>query len=519
LRVTWKQEADKLIFNFELDKDGNTDEFRNPAGAHRMHKLAKKSFYVRIPKSIHFQSPHPDSIALAITILLGVFIGKRLAVQEGVSLEFKKVFEAVTGKTISPVNNKLKPRLTKSNFLPALAYSGGVDSTAAMSVMPDNTVLIFADRVDKKDQRYNKSAVYSAIDNLTKKERHVIKVETDIEYVINPITFAHPLAPSIPAILLSESLNLDTVAFGNLLENIYGVLDNKFVYPDKSVFTQYDKLFDVCGISAAHVTAGLTTFSTSLITNGAGTADIAQSCMYGEELGKPCMQCLKCLYKVLYSRIINNQPILDEEIDSLFSSWAVAKEFKSTPTRVQNAYMHLVSQIDSKHPVIKLLRKKLNTDTYTTGWMNGWYSDSKTLIPNQYESQIVNSIKEFVNPMSKNNREFLEQWDLSRERRSIRSHYWTWRLWREFGKRYNLYNIEIGYKSATTQVGTRTKVKVYWRKSIIFKEDITKKVSWGSSNSKVAYAKDGYVYAKAKGSTRIRANHGRASAEFLVRVI
>ena len=108
--------------------------------------LAKPECHIQLPKNWSIQSVHPDVLALSISLIIYPFCGVNIRLPFGVSKPFHDTFKEVTNKNILPIDHHLKPRTAPPLSVPALAYSGGTDSTAALALLPDSTHLFFLDR-------------------------------------------------------------------------------------------------------------------------------------------------------------------------------------------------------------------------------------------------------------------------------------------------------------------------------------------------------------------------------------
>ena len=64
-----------------------------------------------------------------------------------------------------------------------LAFSGGVDSTAALSVLPPDTVPVFMLRPEKGKSLYNPQAALKSCNLLSEIGYDIRIVECDVEYV------------------------------------------------------------------------------------------------------------------------------------------------------------------------------------------------------------------------------------------------------------------------------------------------------------------------------------------------
>src|SRR5699024_12014280 len=102
----------------------------------------------------------------------------------------------VTNKKVLPINEKLTPRKTPSNDVPALTYSGGIDSTAAAILLPKNTHLFYFDRRVPAGVKtlLNQAAAYYACNSIAKTGRTVHKIKTDMPYLRKRVGFNSYLA-------------------------------------------------------------------------------------------------------------------------------------------------------------------------------------------------------------------------------------------------------------------------------------------------------------------------------------
>ena len=78
------------------------------------------------------------------------------------------------------------PPRTNTDGLPALAFSGGADSSAALAVMPGRTIPIFLKRysTDKKS-KYKPDAPLSICEDLIEAGYDIQIVETNLEHLRN----------------------------------------------------------------------------------------------------------------------------------------------------------------------------------------------------------------------------------------------------------------------------------------------------------------------------------------------
>ena len=106
----------------------------------------------------------------------------------------------------------------------ALAFSGGADSTAALSVLPSTTIPIFLNRPDsEKKTLYDKRAALASCEQLRKMGYRCLTVLCDLESLRKPIGFPTDLSNGVPAILMANWLNIFGIAYGTVFESLYGL--------------------------------------------------------------------------------------------------------------------------------------------------------------------------------------------------------------------------------------------------------------------------------------------------------
>ena len=103
---------------------------------------------------------HPDLLAVVSILIVNPFVGKVLVLPETVSLDFHKMASSVISryKIQQKWNNDLKSLSGDKRINHALAFSGGADSVAALSVMPGSTIPVFLSRPDNEDSMYDSDA-------------------------------------------------------------------------------------------------------------------------------------------------------------------------------------------------------------------------------------------------------------------------------------------------------------------------------------------------------------------------
>ena len=128
----------KLIFNLE------DDDRPEPSEKYRM---VGNIVTTKLPEDLDIEKLHPDLLALCCIMIAEPFIGTKIYLPKPVSKKFFEGHSNVTSRyKIGNVDENLRPWMPAKNSVPGLAFSGGVDSTAALSLLPHSTIPIFLDR-------------------------------------------------------------------------------------------------------------------------------------------------------------------------------------------------------------------------------------------------------------------------------------------------------------------------------------------------------------------------------------
>lgn len=255
-------------------------------------KMGRHSCKVLVPVDWTLESCHPDVLALAIILMIYPFTKSRIELPIGVSQAFHDQFKISTQKEILPIDKGLQPRKAPKNSVPGLAYSGGVDSTAVLTLLPHNACCIFLDRIQSDNERlYNKEAAYYACESLRKLGRQVYMMKSNFEYIRQPKGFAVEMSTTIPALLLSDYIGLDSIALGITLEDSTFLEFTRF-FAERLNFTKWESVFELVDMPLNQATRGISEIGNYKIAMNSPYGKFAQSCMRGR-IQKPCMNCYK----------------------------------------------------------------------------------------------------------------------------------------------------------------------------------------------------------------------------------
>lgn len=406
--VTWEKQEQRFVLNFEPEKEDITEGLKSFRGV--TYKMAKNTCYISVPLDWDIDKTHPDLLAAVVILIIEPFVGKRIVLPRSVSLDFHNVFLDNFHKEVGPVDSDLPKRTAQDNSRPSLAFSGGVDSVSAAILLPKNTVCLFVDRDSSgevRPGRYNKSAALFAIEGMKKLGHDVKAVLTDYEFIRDPVGFAWGISSAVPPLLLADYYNLDSLAFGMILESAYGIGDESFREPNHT----WRDILVAAGLPYNLVTAGFSEVATAKFLIGFPEYYIlAQSCIRGNP-GQPCQRCLKCFRKSLLEKAIKKENPEDLDLENKSLILEIFNHITKTPIHHENIYTYALSNYKGTNRFLNLFAKKVRARRIKSKWLENWYSSSALLMFSKYRSHIVHVIQQHVRTMDTKDEKNLRSWN------------------------------------------------------------------------------------------------------------
>ena len=380
------------------------------------YRMFQREFNVHLPD--HVGDIHPDIIALCTLLVVNPFVGKRLTPPLPVSAQFHLAANSVLSryKLSDSINPSLTPRKPPSDSMPLLAYSGGVDSTAALSVMPKNTVPVFLDRPMKGKSLYNSQAAKASLERLKEIGYTTQSIPCDLEYVRHPVGFPTDMSVAVPALLIADSMDASSISFGTVMEAAYKIGHEKFhEYPSGSHYTFYSTLFNSVGIHLSMPVAGVSEVGTSMIVEKSPIGFVAQSCIRGTT-NAPCLKCWKCFRKTTLNRALKLDKSSSPSLESLLS-----KEVKMKLTAYPIGHENVVSFTMRRYPRkkmsegdIKILDAILERvdQSMDMGFLKRWYAPSQMLVHESWRDEFRQRMHEYLDRMNPADSSVIESWSM-----------------------------------------------------------------------------------------------------------
>jgi hypothetical protein len=415
MRVDAHVEAGRLTLAFEPDGDDVLHSPRRlrgyyggsaPAGAPGEPSiwLSRRTCTFQFPTAWTLEDVHPDVLALAIAFLVFPFARTRLRVPRPVSADFARDFEVLTTLRIEPTGAVARHDAGNRGRT-GLAFSGGVDSTAAVGLLPSDTALVHANRgrpnrLGREGQRpWSRFSTEGALEScrvMARAGREVVVVATDMEYLTAPVGVPTHLSIGVPALLLSGALDVSSVAFGTIMESAYGIGYGRFRdFAASPHWQQPEALYRAAGLRYSPVAAGLSEVATLRAVRALPYGGIARSCARGRL--KPCGRCVKCFRKGLAAMALDSR-FDDAALDRGLSSPQVIRELLTQPIHHANVYAWAAQRYTGRLQAIRALRNVV--DEGDLAWMERWYSPSAELLPDVQMRSVTEAAGHLVGPMT-----------------------------------------------------------------------------------------------------------------------
>ena len=394
-----------LYFNFHVEES----DLVRPSEKFQM---GERRCVFHLPRNITKKQVHPDHLALVSIMLCSPFCRGKLTLPFGISRRFYESTKVFSRFKVEPENTEVEPYECPDSSRLALAFSGGVDSTAALALMPENTVCVFLDRPIKGRTLYDKDAQYYICEQLIGMGREVLTIKSDLEYIRNPVGFPVDVANSSPAILIAQKMGFNSIAFGTILESAYGIGSKKYRdYSSGGHHRTWGGLFKGAGIPLNLVVAGISEVGTSKINARHPFGSISQSCIRGKRKD-PCKNCWKCFRKILLDKIIREEEIEDSLLDELFSIKEAKHFLGSFPIKHENTLTWITSRYSGQHELMLHLKRRVRGDKIPLDWLEFWNPESATLIHQTCREWVTKKIVSEIGEMNSEMIEEMKQWDM-----------------------------------------------------------------------------------------------------------
>lgn len=396
--------------NVLMHKGILTFEFQPENGepVQRKSEMANMSCYVRGPDDWEISEIHPDHMALSALLIVRPWFNKSLHLSFSVSQRFADACQKMN-ITVTPVDSQIIPYDSDLAEYLGLAYSGGADSTAALSVLPPSTIPFFLNRPNSSGSLYSKLAALHSIKKLSQIGYDCQIVECDLESIRKPLGFPTDLSNGIPAILLAKKMNLFGIAYGTVLESLYGL--GRMQYKEYSETSHYKNWWDIfaqAGLPLSYPTGGTSEVGTELICSKSVIGNLSQSCIRGTAM-EPCNFCWKCFRKQTVRVALNISEQNMEKTHHLLKSKEVRSKLEQLPISHENVLIFSFARIDLKdYP--KGFIQRFDSEK-SLAYLAHWYSKSKVYIHERIREYTEKRIISYIGVNNSEMENQLESWN------------------------------------------------------------------------------------------------------------
>lgn len=270
-----------------------------------------------------------------------------------------------------------------------LSYSGGIDSTAAAILLPNNTILAYHER--SFPSSLNHGLAKRAFEKFERDlDKEILCISSNHEIIRSsvdlPVGFSSDFAAGVHLVLLSDYLDLNTIAFGTPIDNTW--LKKGATFRDFSCspyWLRWKKSFNHAGLNLEFPINHISEAGAMKICSKAGFIDHINSCLRGDGVSG-CEKCWKCFNK--------NGP-LGRKIQ--FDSDEIQTFLHRTPmpTAMHALWSLQVQRLENKAPQWHhQLTKPLD-------WWEMYYPPGLSLITHPLRIHIEEKTREFLMPMEK----------------------------------------------------------------------------------------------------------------------
>ena len=374
-------------------------------------KMAESlEFSIASSGPIDLRLAHNDHLALIVLLAAHPFAQGRLAIPLHVSKQFERATQIFSRYRPKFLSTSGKPYTPKSDGKPGLAFSGGVDSTAALALMPNNTVPVFLDRPHRANTTlYNKSAAKATLAFLEAKGVPNISISTDVEFIRNPVGFPTDLATGIPVLALATHFQFDSVGFGTVMESAYRIGHEKSRdYLKAPHYKVWAPLFAAAGLPLFLPVAGVSEVGTSTIVHQSPYRGMARSCIRGE-WPQTCNNCWKCFRKQLIGHGINQTEFDDNQFLKSLQSKEIVSKLSAEFISHENVLGWALNKI-KRGQKLDVLFNRLVSSTYPLNHLNTFFPPAIVLVPPKYRLHVIEQLRTYLLEMEEvDQRRMLEQ--------------------------------------------------------------------------------------------------------------
>lgn len=402
MRVRWRDG----VLTFRLDAE---DELTGSAADGHPVALRTNSCSIRnVPADAH-----PDLYAVAAWSVIAPWTRRRVHFDRAVSAALAEALHTGWGVEAGPV--RTEPRRPGATL--ALSYSGGADSAAAATILPDAPFVHFKrvphPRVPNRWTHY-RADVLAELARAT--GRPLTTVESDLEFTLAEPRPGYPEhhAVAAGALLLADRLELGGLAFGYELGSRWLGGDRYLLRytPDNPMWAPHGawgRLFAAVGVPIVLPVGGVSEAVTMRLALDSPLRGQLRWCLRG--VGEPCGTCGKCLYKELIQAAVERRPLATR----VTAERPVARKWQRPPPYGgQEMIEYGCARVPGvERGVFARAAAHLRPTEESTAWLDHCYPPALAEIPEPWRARVGAFMLAEVGLMTREQSRRVEEWGAS----------------------------------------------------------------------------------------------------------
>jgi len=419
------QFADQLL-TLTVDPSSEDIDF----GLSKKGKIYRRQAEFAVPSGFNVSSIHPDALCLLALLVYGPFSKNLFETSWSVSPEFSEAVLHNLKRHCPTVSKYISPRDIPFSGRDALAFSGGVDSVAALELVGENALPVFMRRITPPGERiglYRDDAALLSCETVRKSGREISVVDTTMEYAREPVGFSVDWTNAAGAILLSDEKHIRSVSFGMVQESAFYIGHSHFSdLRRRSVYSSWAPLFEAVGVPISLPTSGLSEVVTSKIANRVAEKWFSQSCVRGAAT-EPCGRCFKCFRKKILDARLSGSYMPAEHFEIAKSSNEVKRRLLEVPIHHENVLGFSLHGLNTGQSEIfeTLVQKTSPIVQYgeNLDCLEKFNPRGLEYIPEFMRDAVHKRIMEFAGNLTADNLKIIENWETMHLTKTVE--YWS----------------------------------------------------------------------------------------------
>lgn len=415
-------------YGLRLDPDDHEESRREFKDCPTPFLLVNREYRMSLPKC--FRDLHPDAHALAIWYALRPVVASRLELPFAVSPALAQWLHQKHAVRLTNVSARQRPRRLPDEVVPALLFSGGMDSMAASVLMPKGTQHIVLDRIphlrpgDSKDVLIDLAVTRKACAAVAAAGRAVHATADDHEFLFSPYPMWHSDMGRLPPLYLADSLDLSTLDAGEVFDATFfggyhaGASNWRMKRrpgqpPSRRVWHDPEGFWSAVGLRRANSICGLSEVVTTLVVGRSRYRGKSFSCYYPPAPGGEsfCMRCDKCFKKLLLRHIADGQEVPEALFERFLSIPRLAAVFARPYFDWHHVWYYVFQKMRCRHWFSRELQRQTRQGP-DLSVLEKWYPKAAQDMEPAYEDIVRANIARYAETMSAAEMTRLENLDI-----------------------------------------------------------------------------------------------------------